>query len=89
MGAGVYVLLIGLSLRKPGKGVLIAACVSLVVCGAVWFVLVQALIIRQFCPWCSAIHALASAGALMCWWCVSMPGDASRALPAAAARSRQ
>lgn len=37
----------------------------LVVFGAIWFFLIQMLILHAFCPWCCSVHAMASGAAVL------------------------
>jgi uncharacterized membrane protein len=55
-GLLVYVAVV-LGLTKPGRW-LLAPLLGIICGAAVWFVLVQALIIRAFCPWCMAAHVI-------------------------------
>ena len=62
-------LLLKLDRTAPGRWVVRAAGAAAVV-SAVWFMGVQVLVLKAFCPWCTAIHALAVAG----WWLTRPPG---------------
>lgn len=71
LGAGVYAALLLCSLRKGGlppwqRRVEWGASV-LIFAGALWFTIVQAFILRAFCPWCSTAHLLAVAGVAALW----------------------
>jgi uncharacterized membrane protein len=72
---GALIVLV-LSARRYSKPLLsrfeTAGCL-LVVFGAVWFYLVQALILHAFCPWCCSVHAMASTAAILLM--VSRRGD--------------
>ena len=35
--------------------------------GALWFMVVQAVIVKAFCPWCCTAHLLAGTGAVVLW----------------------
>ena len=37
---------------------LAASCIAAVAGSAVWFMIVQAVLLRHFCPWCMAVHAV-------------------------------
>jgi uncharacterized membrane protein/protein-disulfide isomerase len=39
----------------------------LVLTGALWFTVVQAFLLKAFCPWCCAVHLVAVAGVLALW----------------------
>ena len=71
LGAGVYATLFLSSLRRgalpPWQRRIEWGASALVLGGALWFTIVQAFILRAFCPWCSAAHLLASVGAGALW----------------------
>ena len=65
-GAVAYAVLLVSALRggtwSPGRRRLELGVSVLVLGGALWFTIVQAFILKAFCPWCCAAHLLASAG---------------------------
>ena len=69
-GVLVYVLLYAALLWR--KNSLAAFCFAAIAGSAVWFVIVQAVLLRHFCPWCMAAHgvggAIAVIGLLSCEW---------------------
>ena len=71
LGAGAYVLLIVSALRGEAKSLwsrrIECAASMLVLGGAVWFTIVQAVILKAFCPWCCTAHFLATVGVVMLW----------------------
>lgn len=73
LGAAAYGLLILLAARplparERGPRLAATTLVALIPAAALWFVFVQAKILRAFCPWCTATHLLASAGAILLAW---------------------
>lgn len=52
----IYALLL-LALTRPGRP-LLAPLLGVICAAAIWFIAVQALVIRAFCPWCMAAHAV-------------------------------
>jgi uncharacterized membrane protein/protein-disulfide isomerase len=44
-----------------------AALAALVAASAVWFVVVQVVVLKAFCPWCTGLHACGVAIALLVW----------------------
>lgn len=97
LGAAAYIVLIVSALRGEvkslwGRRIECGASV-LVLGGAVWFTIVQAVILKAFCPWCGTAHFLASAGVVVLWSArrqvpgfaaAGRPGLAAFALPVAA-----
>lgn len=97
LGAGMYAALLVVSLRIKRDSIIqqriVRAGAVLVLGGALWFTIVQAFILKSFCPWCCTTHLLASAGALVLLYAfrrsadspdVPAPGMPAFALPAAA-----
>jgi len=72
LGAGTYaVLLLSVLLGAPRalwRHRLERGMAFLVVAGALWFTVVQAVILRAFCPWCCSVHGVALAGVLALWF---------------------
>jgi uncharacterized membrane protein len=70
-GAGIYAFLLFCSLfLEPSSRAqrrLEAMASVLVLGGALWFTVIQALVLRAFCPWCCTAHALASVGVVVLW----------------------
>ncbi|MBX3748031.1 MAG: DUF1573 domain-containing protein [Verrucomicrobiae bacterium] len=69
-GAATYVILAVLGARPFGPGqwrvrVAGAALAILIPTAAVWFGFLQAFVLRAFCPWCTATHAVATTGAIL------------------------
>lgn len=56
LGAIVYILLYAALLWEKPRG--LAICYGLIAGAAVWLIFVQAVILRQFCPWCMAAHGV-------------------------------
>ncbi|MGE9268926.1 MAG: vitamin K epoxide reductase family protein, partial [Verrucomicrobiales bacterium] len=70
IGALLYsVLLLGTLLPRPRTmaNFVHAAASLLVIFGALWFVALQLFVVKQFCPWCCATHALAVLGVAFAW----------------------
>lgn len=97
LGAGAYVLLMVSALRGEANSLwsrrIECGASMLVLGGAVWFTIVQAVILKAFCPWCCTAHFLASVGVVMLWSSrrkapafavADRPGFGSIALPVAA-----
>lgn len=80
-GAVVYGFLLGCELPRREKSPfdlrLQGIAGALVLAGALWFAFVQAVLLRAFCPWCSAAHALAGGGVLIRWMTNGQKGGAS------------
>ncbi len=85
LGAAAYVVLIFSALRGQAKSLwsrrIESSASVLVLGGAVWFTIVQAIILKAFCPWCCTAHFLASVGVVMLW-------SARRQIPGLAAAAR-
>ena len=65
-GIGLYAALLLATLgRQAGKAS--SFLVLAIIGGALWFTGIQAFVLKAFCPWCCATHALATVGALMVW----------------------
>ncbi len=61
-----------------------------VTAGALWFTFVQAVLLRAFCPWCCAVHALAVTGSLLLLLKpAAMPRRKAPASPKAAPTARR
>jgi len=56
LGAGIYLLVIASILRK-WKSVA-AGCYTALFGAAVWFIIVQMVMLKAFCPWCMSAHGL-------------------------------
>ncbi len=71
LGAAAYAFLLLSSLKagplSPWRRLGECAASVLVLGGALWFMVVQAVIVKAFCPWCCAAHLLASTGAVVLW----------------------
>lgn len=70
LGFVIYtVLLIGSWLKNPRAAATFVHAVAslLVLFGALWFVAVQIFVMKNFCPWCCAAHALALVGVFSLW----------------------
>ncbi len=90
LGAAAYVALIVSALRGEAKSLwgrrIECGASVLVLGGAVWFTIVQAVILKAFCPWCCTAHFLASIGVVMLWSARrKAPGFAAAARPELAA----
>jgi uncharacterized membrane protein len=72
LGATTYaVLLLSVLIGPPGSAWrhrLERGMSLLVVAGAVWFTVVQAFLLKAFCPWCCTVHLVAAAGVLALWY---------------------
>jgi len=72
LGAGVYgVLLLSVLLGSPRalwRHRLERGMTFVVLGSALWFTVVQAVILKAFCPWCCTIHGVALAGVLALWF---------------------
>lgn len=62
-GALAYAFAMAAAIRPWPR--LVLAVSVLILGGALWFTGIQLFILKQFCPWCSATHAVASAGAVL------------------------
>ena len=71
LGAVIYIVLLVSALRGEAKSLwsrrIECGASMLVLGGAVWFTIVQAVILKAFCPWCCTAHFLASVGVVMLW----------------------
>ncbi|MES2707374.1 MAG: DUF1573 domain-containing protein [Verrucomicrobiota bacterium] len=63
LGLGLYAATLGAVLLRREKTAVLGSLGILA--GAVWFVAVQALLVKAWCPWCCAAHGLASSAALL------------------------
>jgi uncharacterized membrane protein len=65
-GAVSYLVLLISDLN--GRWPILHALVRWTIIGAaLWFVVLQAVVVKQFCPWCCITHALAIFGCLLLW----------------------
>lgn len=87
-GAAIYAGMIVLgfaALRGNGDRFqrLRVAGATLIIGAALWFTILQAAVIRAFCPWCCTAHALAAAGSLLLGWRIRQGADDSAVRPPA------
>ena len=70
-GAGVYAFLLWAAMRRVAVSLRQrrweCGASILVLGGALWFVILQAFVLKAFCPWCDSAHALASVGVIVLW----------------------
>lgn len=64
LGLGAYLGMLGLSFTR-GMGPARVFLAVTIVGGALWFTGVQAFVLKTFCPWCCATHALAAIGTVL------------------------
>ncbi len=68
-GLLIYISLLGISFQKPLNkkplGYLATFLSVAIITGALWFTLLQVLIIKEYCPYCCATHAIASLAAIL------------------------
>ena len=65
-GASIYgsVILAVILGKRPSNDFAISFGGTLILGGALWFFMVQAVLLRNWCPWCCAAHACASVGTI-------------------------
>lgn len=79
LGILIYVLLAAALLWR--KGAIVSIFSGAIVGSAVWFVIVQAVLLHHFCPWCMATHSVGILIAVLAWTAAPWRGHLRWGLP--------